>query len=156
MDASEQNSILEKLQSTRNRLVSLSNNINIEFVNPKKYSSWGGSGLIVTLDINTNSGFGDDIIIKSPSAHYMVWLIRKLQDICRPCLTHFVKYEFYGKIGESLNRYLTLNLDNNVTPDKSVINPEKMCFTVIIDIVALIDEWEKKLLNDNNTLRVVV
>lgn len=66
---------------------------------PKDYPHFGGANLIITDNPNRASHEGDIVLI-TPHASAMSWLVVELKNIHQGNLNYLNKYSFYPRIGE--------------------------------------------------------
>ena len=77
---------------------------------PRIYDHFGGAGLIITNNPNRNHHEGDVLII-TPHASALSWLVVKLKHIYESKLDYLNKYDFYPSIGKYLQASITASDD---------------------------------------------
>jgi hypothetical protein len=65
---------------------------------PKKHKHFAGAGLIITDD-PTYTGHADDIVVCTPHAGALGWLVYELKEIYNEKIDYMNKYDFYPSIG---------------------------------------------------------
>ena len=66
---------------------------------PKKHKHFAGAGLIITDD-PTYTGHSDDVVICTPHAGALGWLVYELKEIYKEKIDYMNKYAFYPLIGD--------------------------------------------------------
>lgn len=65
---------------------------------PKRHKHFAGAGLIITDD-PTYTGHSDDVVVCTPHAGALGWLVHELKEIYKEKIDYMNKYEFYPSIG---------------------------------------------------------
>jgi hypothetical protein len=65
---------------------------------PKKHKHFAGAGLIITDD-PTYTGHSDDVVVCTPHAGALGWLVYALKEIYKEKIDYMNKYDFYPSIG---------------------------------------------------------
>jgi len=66
---------------------------------PITHKHFAGAGLIITDD-PTYTGYADDVVICTPHAAALGWLVYELKEIYKEKIDYMNKYAFYPLIGE--------------------------------------------------------
>lgn len=71
-----------------------------------------GAGLVITDEYEAKST-GDYILVKTQFAHELSALVFQLREICRNKIDFLNKYEFFGRLGQVMNRSIGASQDKN-------------------------------------------
>jgi hypothetical protein len=78
-------------------------------------SDWGGADVVIgplPRPVPTTDGFYPDPDYVATQHHReLSWLFEQLRDLFVPYIDHIDKYEFYGRLADSANRFITTNGD---------------------------------------------
>lgn len=96
----------------------------------------GGVGVIITSDRN-RKGYESDIVVHTRHAKPITWLMIRLREIASGCINYANKYEFYGTIGESAQKYIEENGDS-----KEIL--QKLMVHLLDEVISLLRWWKQR------------
>lgn len=81
---------------------------------------WGGAGVAITSEPppprSPDSFYPDPRFVVTPASGKLSWLFTQLRDVFAPFLDYQNKYEFYGRLANSANRFLASHPDADASP----------------------------------------
>lgn len=100
---------------------------------------WGGADVVITPEPPKPSGGGfypDPRYVVTRYALELSWLFESLRDIFSPILDGASKIEFYGRLANAANRYLSKVADDSQST-------QDLLFAVAHEAFAVLDETEE-------------